>query len=665
MAEGLEDVLRKLHIVLTQLNTVLENQDRLRNNAENDVENDVRSDASISSQTLDQWLQDRTPTKDRLSKIRNDFIHGITMIYIPGAPHDGPAYAINLFRETHSQDFTLHLRNRDYRIHANILTNLSWNWSQLRELWLEDMDKSWPEAFADPEPAVEIRTLERPSGTSRNGTLYLSDSSGYPLLYEQSSSNQDELAPGRIIIKCIDKGVIDFETLAVLSSWLQGPEGYIESQFILNFAERWGFRYKLQRVNFCQYQFRMEYHLRHCHKSTHKLIPKNSYWVHPGRPLGILLHRQNAVIGLGGYMWEVWGPGARGRTNFSECRSSLSLTVAQLSDTLAYTLLAVVDTDDGFIRIPLPDKKLWKEHGIIPCGKAIGIAQFQVMICVIANQWGKDWVSTLDAIDGKIRIELDVIANEEWLNRLMFDSSFKLSRLYFTVLQLLRIMDEWVEQSVTDLKNLRDEWLQKKHNHTSHLSADELRSIEKNWDTAVSSMELRAKKLLYRINRKTEEVKSLRDGLFNATSLREASKGMVLSRAIYVFTAVTVIYTPLGFMATFWALPIFSSSLSNGGGTSLTAFISTFVLVPLLTYLVSLFAVGYFSLESSRRSVNSERALKTIDAVIEAIRATGEWTAARLVSILLTSRWIVIQGLIVYKRAASRLAAYSSAGFNS
>lgn len=37
--------------------------------------------------------------------------------------------------------------------------------------------------------------------------------------------------------------------------------------------------------------------------------------------------------------------------------------------------------------------------------------------------------------------------------------------------------------------------------------------------------------------------------LFNATSLREARKGMALNRAIYVFTVVTVIYTPLGFLA--------------------------------------------------------------------------------------------------------------------
>lgn len=37
--------------------------------------------------------------------------------------------------------------------------------------------------------------------------------------------------------------------------------------------------------------------------------------------------------------------------------------------------------------------------------------------------------------------------------------------------------------------------------------------------------------------------------LFNATSLKEAMRGMELNRAIYMFTAVTVIYTPLSFIA--------------------------------------------------------------------------------------------------------------------
>ncbi|KAI1052778.1 hypothetical protein LB505_013643 [Fusarium chuoi] len=37
--------------------------------------------------------------------------------------------------------------------------------------------------------------------------------------------------------------------------------------------------------------------------------------------------------------------------------------------------------------------------------------------------------------------------------------------------------------------------------------------------------------------------------LFNATSLRESTKAMALNQAIYVFTVVTVLFTPVSFLA--------------------------------------------------------------------------------------------------------------------
>lgn len=164
----------------------------------------------------------------------------------------------------------------------------------------------------------------------------------------------------------------------------------------------------------------------------------------------------------------------------------------------------------------------------------------------------------------------------------MFDTSFRLSKLYFTVLQLLRIMAEWIEGSLDDQKRLREQWWNGWNRQPLALTVDEKAIIDKNWDTIISSMEPRTQYFLDRINRKTEEVKSLRDGvritillrclllttdvkLFNATSLREASKGMALNRAIYVFTVVTVIYTPLGFMAV-------STSLESLVAVELTKF---------------------------------------------------------------------------------------------
>ncbi|KAI0386340.1 hypothetical protein F5Y04DRAFT_243875, partial [Hypomontagnella monticulosa] len=261
------------------------------------------------------------------------------------------------------------------------------------------------------------------------------------------------------------------------------------------------------------------------------------------------------------------------------------------------------------------NKETWDRYGINACGDAIGIAQFQVMIYFLSVQWEDNWGSVLDKIDEVIRFELnDTLVEERW-NRFMFDDAFQFSRLYFTVLQLLRIAREWIEGSVNDQKELQDNWLRCQSRLPFKLSSSELAGIEKNWVVVLSNSERRAKGLLDRISRKTEEVESLRDGLFNATSLREAGKGMALNRAIYVFTVITVVYTPLGFMATFWALPNFNAPPSDGSNSSRAAFIGTFIAVPLLTYVISFLAIGYFSLDSSQRSFNSNTFLKAINAV--------------------------------------------------
>lgn len=62
--------------------------------------------------------------------------------------------------------------------------------------------------------------------------------------------------------------------------------------------------------------------------------------------------------------------------------------------------------------------------------------------------------------------------------------------------------------------------------------------------------------LLERIDRKTEEIKTLRDGLFNSTSVREATRATEMNRYVIVFTVVTVIYTPPSFISALFATPL-------------------------------------------------------------------------------------------------------------
>jgi hypothetical protein len=99
----------------------------------------------------------------------------------------------------------------------------------------------------------------------------------------------------------------------------------------------------------------------------------------------------------------------------------------------------------------------------------------------------------------------------------MFDESFEISKDYFTVLQLLRIFAECIQQSMDDLRAMQSEFFSQyptgNLSHCRHLSLAARRVLAQNWETVVDSQGEIGKRLLVRIDRKTEEVKSLRDGV--------------------------------------------------------------------------------------------------------------------------------------------------------
>ncbi|KAF4447056.1 hypothetical protein F53441_9355 [Fusarium austroafricanum] len=152
------------------------------------------------------------------------------------------------------------------------------------------------------------------------------------------------------------------------------------------------------------------------------------------------------------------------------------------------------------------------------------------------------WGETLHSIDKFVHVNLSDFEDESNVEKLMFDKSFTLSKDYFVALQLLRIIDEWVDEILPTIENLRD-------STAMNLPIFYADDAKHNFDAAVKSMKLHGDKIQKRAQKKTEEIKSLRDGLFNATSLREATKAMALNQAIYVFTVITVLFTPISFLA--------------------------------------------------------------------------------------------------------------------
>ncbi|KAK2126387.1 hypothetical protein NOF04DRAFT_1249668 [Fusarium oxysporum II5] len=290
-----------------------------------------------------------------------------------------------------------------------------------------------------------------------------------------------------------------------------------------------------------------------------------------GNDLNCLLSkRQSATIGK--------GPEA---VCLEEKRVRISFRVLKGNPRL-FSIFVLVD-DWRFIGTDVPheidDVKVgWERYGLKPRQKVIPITHYLFEICRVFEKCMEAWGEALDAIDGLVHVDLNDLDGQSRVEDPMFDKSFDRSKDYFVALQLLRIVDEWLDEVAPSVKELqKDPYLR----FTSICAAETV----DNFNAAIRSIDERTAVIQKRVRKKVEEVNSLRDGLFNATSLRESTKAMALNQAIYVFTVVTVLFTPVSFLATFWALPFLNNPTE---GTDIvpvpSSFRNSFIIMPLLTY---------------------------------------------------------------------------------
>ncbi|KAK3299245.1 uncharacterized protein B0H64DRAFT_439639 [Chaetomium fimeti] len=261
-----------------------------------------------------------------------------------------------------------------------------------------------------------------------------------------------------------------------------------------------------------------------------------------------------------------------------------------------YTILALTDTDEPAHPahgVPETGRQAWEANGIVPSGRCTGVSHFLALSLSAVGQWEAGWKGALGTIDGMVTVNLGDTVNDEVWGSYLFDDSFRVSRLYFTILETLRVSRGWVTDMVDGWDSLREQWTREVRPSEIFDEAD-WRAAELGWDAATRIVHAKARLLIDRIDRKAEEIKGLRDGLFNATSLREATKGIELNRAVYVFTVVTVIYTPISFLATFFALPFLNNSGDDVDIGVPRGFTTSFIVVPLVTYLASLAVACYF-----------------------------------------------------------------------
>ncbi|KAI1349112.1 hypothetical protein F5Y01DRAFT_327784 [Xylaria sp. FL0043] len=228
------------------------------------------------------------------------------------------------------------------------------------------------------------------------------------------------------------------------------------------------------------------------------------------------------------------------------------------------------------------------------------VVQFLIVLARSIDHWKHCWDNMIDKIDDIISVQLqDTLDKKRW-NSLMFDDSLKLSEQYFTILQLLRIWQNWIGETEKSIENLGKELFQQYESSRVWqrqrwpLDMDKLRH---NIQCLQKFFRTRSVPLRERMKMKRDEVTSLQDALLSSSSLRETLKAKTLNLYIGVFTTVTVFFTPLGFIATLWTIPFLQSGSSD---STPKGFTESFVVVPVLTYILSGFIILYFWATSSR-----------------------------------------------------------------
>ncbi|KAI0452420.1 hypothetical protein F5B21DRAFT_336069 [Xylaria acuta] len=223
-----------------------------------------------------------------------------------------------------------------------------------------------------------------------------------------------------------------------------------------------------------------------------------------------------------------------------------------------------------------------------------GTIAFQLAVLTSADAWEREWNSVLDEIDDCLTFRLSQTLSDEEINKWMFDDDFGRSRLYLTILQILRFFDGRISTVSNDLGWLDDLFLKRPDFPISKMKQDELQVLRSNWELVRETQRKAEKSLLNRILYKIDEVKTLQGGLFNASSLREAEESTkmakessIMGRYVLIFTVVTVLYLPPTFISTVFALEIFKKDTAQTKWEYKVAIVS----VSLLTYVASLLAV--------------------------------------------------------------------------
>lgn len=170
------------------------------------------------------------------------------------------------------------------------------------------------------------------------------------------------------------------------------------------------------------------------------------------------------------------------------------------------------------------------------CKPWTGITMFQRMIWGEIDWWETNWRGVLDTIDNLVAFEVGFhghyahfpewemlisrlqqisdVLNAKSRGRLMYDDhNLNRSETYFTVEQLLRIFEEWTSDPEDDIHTLLHQTAYEMKSRVKSREPEVQSIIESNWNELLSHAQASRNKIIVLIERKRNEIHSLRDGV--------------------------------------------------------------------------------------------------------------------------------------------------------
>lgn len=114
--------------------------------------------------------------------------------------------------------------------------------------------------------------------------------------------------------------------------------------------------------------------------------------------------------------------------------------------------------------------------------------------------------------------QISDVLDPDLRKKLMYDDhKLNRSEIYFTVVQLLRIFEEWTAEPEDTIRTLRYHTIYELKSRMNPSQPDAQHIIETNWISLLTQAQTSKNKILGLIKRKRDEIESLRDGVRSAT----------------------------------------------------------------------------------------------------------------------------------------------------